>query len=91
MMHTVVFERATPQLGPEGTLLYSRVGLSLNASTSGLCLLVDSAPSVGEVWRIQVPGAAEGMCTPTLADVRWTKPVPMVKSGLVVVGLRFLL
>ena len=91
IMQSVLFERATPRMGQEGVMLHSRLGLSLNMSSTGLCLLVNELPPVGEVWRVSVPSSAVGIRTPTLADVRWTKPLPLAQCGLFAVGLKFIL
>lgn len=90
-MHQVLFEPSAPQLGQDGILLHSRLGLSLNVSSTGLCLLVDQAPVVGEIWRVRMPGSTVGVQTPTLADVRWVRSVPFERSRLSVVGLKFVL
>lgn len=91
ILQSVLFERAMPRMGQDGVMLHSRLGLSLNMSSAGLCLLVNDLPSVGEVWRVSVPSSAVGIRTPTLADVRWMKPLPLAQCGIFVVGLKFIL
>lgn len=91
IMQSVLFERATPRMEQEGVVGHSKLGLSLNMSSTGLCLLVNEVPSVGEVWRVSVPSSAAGIRTPTLADIRWMKPLPLAQCSLFVVGLKFIL
>lgn len=91
IMHPVVFERTPSGIILEGTILHNRLGLSLNISSAGLCLLVNDLPSVGEVWRVLVPSSAVGIRTPTLADVRWARRLPLAQDEVFVVGLKFIL
>ncbi len=90
-MQVVVFERSIPQVGKEGLMLYSQLGLSVNVSHTGICLMVEEAPAVGEILRAQMPMAITGMSAPTLADVRWVRTIPFQKGALSLVGLKFLL
>ncbi len=89
MMHTVMFEHSGPQIDLQGVTVHGRTGLSLNISGSGLCLLVDEAPAVGDVWLVRMPSSTVGVRTPTLMDVRWVRAVPFPNSGLSIVGLKF--
>lgn len=95
ILQAVVFEpsahRIDGHMGEEEIKLYSRMGLSLNVSSTGLCLLVEEHPAVGEIWRVRIPSSTQGVQTPTLADVRWMRSIPFVGSRLVIVGLRFIL
>lgn len=91
ILQAVVFESSAHHINGEEITLYSRMGLSLNVSSAGLCLLVDECPVSGEVWRVQIPSATQGIQTPTLADVRWVRELPFVESRLVIVRLRFIL
>jgi hypothetical protein len=91
LVQAVVFEPSAHHVKEEQIMLHSRVGLSINVSSTGLCLLVDQCPAPGEVWRVRIPSATQGVQTPTLADVRWVRPLPFVGSGLVIVGLKFIL
>ncbi len=84
-----MFEHAGPQIDLQGVATYRRTGLSLNLSESGLCLLVDEAPAVGDVWLVRMPSSMMGVRTPTLMDVRWVRAVPFPDSGLSIVGLKF--
>ncbi len=68
-----------------------RKALSLNISSGGMLLLMERAPELDRVFRIQVPTAVHQAKIPTLAEVRWTRNVPFhVYNGLYFVGLKFL-
>lgn len=65
------------------------LGLTVNVSSGGLCLLADWTPRIGEIFRIHLPLPTATTKTPTLADVRWVRPLPFEESGLTIVGLKF--
>ena len=67
------------------------VGLMVNVSSGGLCLLTKSAPVPGDVLRIQVPMPVPAAHTPTLAEVCWVRVLPSVFERGNAVGLKFLL
>jgi hypothetical protein len=64
--------------------------LMLNFSRGGMCLLTDGAPSVGTVWRLQVPRSVPIGKPTSLAEVRWTRPLPFPWESAYIVGLKFL-
>ena len=64
-------------------------GLSINVSSRGLCLLLDWAPDLREIVRIHMPMPVATAQTPTLADVRWVRPVVFHGKELAIVGLQF--
>lgn len=66
-------------------------GLTLNISEGGLCLLVDQAPLVHDVIRVQVSFPDLMTQVPTLGEVRWVRRVPLGSQDLCAVGLQFLL
>ena len=75
------------------SLTQSRQALSLNISSGGMLVLMDQSPEVAQVLKISVPTPILLAGTPTLAEVRWTKRVPLAKStaaGIYFVGLRFM-
>lgn len=75
--------RCSPQEG---------VALSLNISSGGILLLIDSSMDIGEVLRIQVPAVADQARTPTLGEVRWFRKVPFkLYEELYFAGLKFVL
>ncbi len=47
--------------------------LSLNISSGGMLLLMERAPELDRVFRIQVPTPVVQAEIPTLAEVRWTR------------------
>lgn len=68
--------------------------LSLNMSPGGLLVLMDREPSIDQVMKISVPTPVQGVSTPTLADVRWTRKVSLIRveaHAVFFVGLRFTL
>ena len=65
--------------------------LSLNISSGGMLLLMESAPEMDRVFRVHVPTPVTKAKTPTLAEVRWVRKVPFLdQNGLYFVGLKFL-
>ena len=65
--------------------------LSLNISPGGMLLLMDKAPAVGQTIKVKVPTPVNQVQAPTLAEVRWTRPVPLAPAGNChFVGLKFL-
>jgi hypothetical protein len=57
-----------------------------------MLLLMDWTPALEQVLKVHVPTPINLAKTPTLAEVRWTRPLPMVSSDNVCfVGLKFLL
>lgn len=88
-MHSVMFEHSGTHIDQHGIAVHDRTGLSPNISSSGLCLLVDETPAVGDVWLVRMPSSTVGVRTPTLMDVRWVRAVPFPDSALSIVGLKF--
>ena len=66
-------------------------GLSINVGSGGMCLLMDREPDIQKVLRVHVPMPATLAKTPTLAEVRWKRQVPLARIGLYFVGLKFVL
>lgn len=64
--------------------------LMLNLSGGGFCCLTEWWPELGQIVRVNLPYAAAGTTTPTLADVRWVRPLPFAASRLAMVGMRFI-
>lgn len=67
--------------------------LSLNISSGGMLLLMDQSPEVTQVLKVHVPTPILLAGTPTLAEVRWTKRLPLGKpsgTGMFFIGLRFM-
>ena len=67
--------------------------LSLNISNGGMLVLMNQAPAIEQVMKVYVPTPINMAEIPTLAEVRWTKPLPFGKShgdGAFFVGLKFI-
>lgn len=71
--------------GGEGT------GVTINLSQDGLCLLMDWAPAFQEVLRILIPMPVPVARTPSLAEVRWARALPLEGKPFYLVGLHFLI
>lgn len=69
--------------------------LSLNMSPTGLLLLMDWEPAIDQVLRVCTPTPCPGVSTPTLADVRWARRLPLLRGRMhhlvYFVGVRLLL
>jgi len=79
---------------PENERYESQQGraLSLNVSSGGILLLIDIALDVQQVLKIFVPSVLDIAQTPTLGEVRWTRPVPFdMTDRLFFAGLKFVL
>jgi len=58
-----------------------------------MLLLMDQSPEVTQVLKVHVPTPILLAGTPTLAEVRWTKRLPLGKpsgTGMFFIGLRFM-
>lgn len=67
-----------------------RMGVTINISDGGLCLLMDRAPAVGDVLRLQMLGSDGVPGEARLAEVRWVRPLPVGQEDVHVVGVKFL-
>ncbi len=56
-------------------ILHEGEALSINVSSGGLLLLMDQAPQVGQVLKVQVPTQIRSTNSLTLVEVRWTRQV----------------
>jgi hypothetical protein len=90
LVQVVTIERSTLRVVGDELPIPKVMGLTMNVSSGGLCLLVDWFPKPGEIMRVHVPLATVEAKTPTLADVRWIRPLPFADSSLVMVGLKFI-
>jgi hypothetical protein len=67
--------------------------LSLNISSGGMLVLMEQAPDVNQVLKVNVPTPVTVAETPTLAEVRWARRVPFgngIGDGPYLVGLKFM-
>ncbi|HKW85552.1 MAG TPA: PilZ domain-containing protein [Nitrospiraceae bacterium] len=81
--HTASVSRDGIERRTEGT------GLSINISEGGLCLLIDQTLEVGAMLRLQMWETDETVRAPTVAEVRWIKPLPVGAGGTYLVGMKF--
>ena len=65
--------------------------LTLNISSGGMLLVMDYAPDILQLLKVHVPIPIHKMHIPTLAEVAWTRPMPMGPQDLHFVGLKFVL
>jgi hypothetical protein len=93
LAHVVIVERSVLYVvgsGENESGSHKMLGLTVNVSSGGLCLLADWMPKVGEIFRIHLPLSTASATTPTLAVVRWVRTLPFEESGLSMVGLQFM-
>lgn len=67
--------------------------LSLNISSGGMLVLMDQVPAIEQVIKVYVPTPITAAETPTLAEVRWIRKLPLCKpngNGPYFVGLKFI-
>lgn len=96
LMHPIAYEMISADLWRMGGHRIGTAGyaLSLNMSPGGLLILMGREPSIDQVMRVSIPSPVQGVSTPTLADVRWTRKVPLIGGeahAVFFVGLRFML
>ncbi|WP_447979432.1 PilZ domain-containing protein [Candidatus Nitrospira bockiana] len=65
--------------------------LTINISSGGMLLVMDHAPEPLQLLKVHVPVPIHMTHIPTLAEVAWTRPVPMGPHDLHFVGLKFVL
>ena len=90
-MRVVTIERSIVRMVGDDIPSPKILGLSVNVSSEGLCLLADWSPKSGEILRVHLPLSTVRASMPTLADVRWVRPLPFEGCGLAMVGLKFIL
>ena len=90
LMLVVTIERSILRIVGDEIPILKIFGLTVNVSSGGLCLLVDWSPKAGEILRVHLPLSTVRATTPTVADVRWVRPLPFEGSGLSMVGLKFI-
>jgi hypothetical protein len=69
-MQMVRIERSTLRVVEDELPMPKTMGLTVNVSSGGLCLLADWSPKLGEILRVHLPMATVEAKMPTLADVR---------------------
>ena len=85
-------DTTSEQKSPEPRMPRQGKGLSLNVSSGGMLLMMDTQPQVNQALTIRVPTPINMAKTPTLAEIRWTRKLPFqTDDGVYFVGLKFLL
>lgn len=90
LLRPIPYEMTAPVEESAGTAVSGKA-LSLNISSGGMLVLMEQAPQVEQVLKVYVPTPIAMAETPTLAEVRWTRKLPFVKSngnGAYFVGLK---
>ena len=95
LLREIPYEVTMQQEQEDGQRDSSRTGkaLSLNISSGGMLVLMDYLPQVEQVLKVLVPTPTSLAGTPTLAEVRWTRQLPLGRSkdhATHFVGLKFL-
>lgn len=80
-----------PDLFPEHFENHQGKALTLNISSGGMLLMMDRAPGLLQLLKVHVPMPIQQTYIPTLAEVAWTRPVPIGPQDLHFVGLKFVL
>jgi len=91
LMRLVRYEPGVPLRQEDLVARQEGAGITINVGSGGLCLLMDWAPEVQEVLRLQIPMPVPSAKTPTLAEVRWVRTLPFCWNGVHAVGLKFVL
>ncbi len=92
LLRSIFYEMTAPEAG-NGSLVREGKALSLNISSGGMLVLMDRAPDIKQVLKVYVPTPITIAETPTLAEVRWTRKLPIGGSNSHVtyfVGLKFI-
>lgn len=92
LLRPISYEITAPILETSGQALQGKA-LSVNISTGGMLLIMDSCPGIERVLKVYVPTPTALAETPTLAEVRWTRRLPFNRpkeSESYFVGLKFL-
>ena len=92
LLRPIPYELTKPVDGPT-MLACEGKALSLNISSGGMLVLMEQAPDVNQVLKVNVPTPVTVAETPTLAEVRWARRVPFGKGtgdGPYLVGLKFM-
>lgn len=92
LLRPITYEMNLPEVG-NGNLVKGGKALSLNISSGGMLILMDQAPDIEQVLKVYVPTPITIAETPTLAEVRWIRKLPIGSSNSHVtyfVGLKFM-
>jgi len=92
LLRPMPYEMTTSDESPDAST-HSGQMLSLNISNGGMLVLMDQPPAIEQVMKVHMPTPIDIAEIPTLAEVRWTKPLPFGKpdgNGAFFVGLKFM-
>lgn len=93
MCHAGAFapSELTKLVGPSTVNWTQGFGHAINRSITGMLLLLPEQVNKRQVVEIQVPSKAKNKQPTTLAEVCWTRPIPVsARVKLYLVGTRFL-
>ena len=77
-------------IGNESVAIHQGKALSMNISVGGMLLFMDQTPPVQKVFELRVRGS-QLVKTPTLAEVCWTRAIPIEDNEKrYLVGVKFL-
>jgi len=92
LLRPILYEMTALEAG-NTNLVKGGKALSLNISSGGMLVLMDQAPDIKQVLKVYVPTPITIADTPTLAEVRWTRKLPIGDSSSHVsyfVGFKFM-
>jgi PilZ domain len=92
LLRPILYERTTSLDSPT-SLAHGGKALSLNMSSGGMLVLMEQMPDLNQVLKVYMPTPLTVAETPTLAEVRWIRPVPLGQetgNGPYFVGLKFM-
>jgi hypothetical protein len=90
LLRPIPYELTSPVEDPSVSA-HEGKALSVNISSGGMLVLMDLAPAIEQVMKVSVPTPISMAETPTLAEVRWTRRLPIGKTnGVYFVGLKFI-
>ena len=92
LLRPILYEMTASEAG-NANVVKGGKALSLNISSGGMLVLMDRAPDIEQVLKVYVPTPVTIAETPTLAEVRWTRKLPIGDSSSRVtyfVGLKFI-
>jgi hypothetical protein len=97
LLRPILYEMTSPVDDPSvddpSVSVHAGKALSVNISSGGMLVLMEQAPAIEQVMKVYVPTPISAAETPTLAEVRWTRKLPLAKTngnGVYFVGLKFM-
>jgi hypothetical protein len=90
MIRVIEYERQ-PDLFETEFVPRAGKALTLNMGSGGMLVLMDQLPTVTEILKVYVPTPIRQAQTPTLAEIAWTRPLPLASDTLHFVGLKFVI